>query len=160
MDKDWRNAFGILMCTEICDGAGAGICDGTIHLLQLNLYSHRYLQQRTCPNSTRTVAWEHSLPVQALSTYVFTVTHQNVFSIFTWFHSTYSKFCESEYMEHWPRYILRLNITSQGTNVPGMKFFHQTVFQLLGKITEPWNIGHTDLDLFLCQSSGHTEVII
>ena len=29
MDEDWRNAFGILMCTEICDGAGAGICDGS-----------------------------------------------------------------------------------------------------------------------------------
>ena len=29
MDEDWRNIFGILMCTEICDGAGAGICDGT-----------------------------------------------------------------------------------------------------------------------------------
>ena len=28
MDEDWRNAFGILICTEICDGAGAGICDG------------------------------------------------------------------------------------------------------------------------------------
>ena len=22
MDEDWRNAFGILMCAEICDGAG------------------------------------------------------------------------------------------------------------------------------------------
>ena len=29
MDEDWKNAFGILICTEICDGAGAGICDGT-----------------------------------------------------------------------------------------------------------------------------------
>ena len=29
MDEDWRNAFGILMCTEICDGTGAGICDGS-----------------------------------------------------------------------------------------------------------------------------------
>ena len=29
MDVDWRNAFGILMCTEICDGAGAGIWDGS-----------------------------------------------------------------------------------------------------------------------------------
>ena len=29
MDEDWRNASGILMCTEICDGAGAGICDGS-----------------------------------------------------------------------------------------------------------------------------------
>ena len=28
MDEDWRNAFGILTCAEICDGAGAGICDG------------------------------------------------------------------------------------------------------------------------------------
>ena len=28
MDKDWRNAFGILMLAEICDGADAGICDG------------------------------------------------------------------------------------------------------------------------------------
>ena len=28
MDEDWRNAFGILMCTEICDDAGAGIYDG------------------------------------------------------------------------------------------------------------------------------------
>ena len=28
MDEDWRNAFGILMCAEICDGAGVGICDG------------------------------------------------------------------------------------------------------------------------------------
>ena len=29
MDEDWRNAFGILMCLEVCDGAGAGICDGS-----------------------------------------------------------------------------------------------------------------------------------
>ena len=28
MDGDWRNAFGILMCMEIYNGAGAGICDG------------------------------------------------------------------------------------------------------------------------------------
>ena len=29
VDEDWRNAFGILMCAEICDGTGAGarICD-------------------------------------------------------------------------------------------------------------------------------------
>ena len=24
MDENWRNTFGILMCTEICDGDGAG----------------------------------------------------------------------------------------------------------------------------------------
>ena len=28
MNEDWRNAFGLLMCREICDSAGAGICDG------------------------------------------------------------------------------------------------------------------------------------
>ena len=28
MNEAWRNAFGILMCWEICDGAGAGTCDG------------------------------------------------------------------------------------------------------------------------------------
>ena len=28
MDEDWRNTFGILMCTEIYDGAGVEICDG------------------------------------------------------------------------------------------------------------------------------------
>ena len=28
MDEDWRNTFEILMCREICDGAGAGTCDG------------------------------------------------------------------------------------------------------------------------------------
>ena len=39
-------------------------------------------------------------------------------------------------------------------------FSIKIVFQLLGKITEPWNIGHTDLDLFLCQLLGHMEVII
>ena len=39
-------------------------------------------------------------------------------------------------------------MASHGTNVLGMKFLHQIVFQLLGKITEWWNIGHTDLDIF------------
>ena len=28
MDEDWRNAFGILMCVEMCACAGAEICDG------------------------------------------------------------------------------------------------------------------------------------
>ena len=28
VNDDWRNTFGILMCTEICDGADARICDG------------------------------------------------------------------------------------------------------------------------------------
>ena len=29
MDEDWKNTIGILMCAEICDGAGAGIWDST-----------------------------------------------------------------------------------------------------------------------------------
>ena len=29
-DEDWRNAIGILMCAEICDDAGAGICNGAL----------------------------------------------------------------------------------------------------------------------------------
>ena len=28
MNEDWRNAFGILMCTEVCDSTSMGICDG------------------------------------------------------------------------------------------------------------------------------------
>ena len=28
IDEDRKNTFGILICAEICDGAGAGICDG------------------------------------------------------------------------------------------------------------------------------------
>ena len=28
MNEDWRNAFGILLCRLMSDGAGAGICDG------------------------------------------------------------------------------------------------------------------------------------
>ena len=63
------------------------------------------------------------------------------------------------YMKHRPRYILRLIIASHGTNGPGMKFLYQIIFQSVGKITEPWNIGHTDLDLLLYQSSGHMEII-
>ena len=29
MNENWRNAFGSLMCREICDGTGAGRCDGS-----------------------------------------------------------------------------------------------------------------------------------
>ena len=28
MNEDWRKEFGILMCIEICNGAGAGTRDG------------------------------------------------------------------------------------------------------------------------------------
>ena len=40
MDENWRNAFGILMCTEICDGTGAGICDGVTSTCSSYYYYH------------------------------------------------------------------------------------------------------------------------
>ena len=44
MDGDWRNTFGILMCREICDGAGMGICDGVPSTCSSLLYivSYKY----------------------------------------------------------------------------------------------------------------------
>ena len=38
-------------------------------------------------------------------------------------------------------------------------FIHQLVFKIKGKITEPWNVSHSDLHvlLFWDQTSGHTE---
>ena len=39
MDENWRKAFGIFMCREICDGTGVGKCDVT---------------PSTCPNYTHT----------------------------------------------------------------------------------------------------------
>ena len=36
MNEDCRNAFRILMCREICDGASAGICNGA--LLTCSIY--------------------------------------------------------------------------------------------------------------------------
>ena len=44
MDEDWRNAFEILMCTEICDGAGVGICDGVPSTCSSYIY-HLPLEQ-------------------------------------------------------------------------------------------------------------------
>ena len=40
MNEDWRNAFGILMCREICDGAGARICDGVSSTCSSLLLKH------------------------------------------------------------------------------------------------------------------------
>ena len=41
MDEDWRNAFGILMCMEICDGGGPGICDGLPSTCSCYYYSKK-----------------------------------------------------------------------------------------------------------------------
>ena len=44
MNDDWKNAFGILMpmmCRELCDGAGAGICDGAPSTCSSLFYFHQ-----------------------------------------------------------------------------------------------------------------------
>ena len=40
MDEDWRNAFGILMCGGICDGAGVEICNGVPSTCSSFYYYH------------------------------------------------------------------------------------------------------------------------
>ena len=42
MDEGWRNEFGILICTEIFDGAGVGICDGAPSTCSSFLYFNLY----------------------------------------------------------------------------------------------------------------------
>ena len=44
MDEDWRNAFGILMCVEICDGSSVGLWNGVI----LTCSSLSYISINTC----------------------------------------------------------------------------------------------------------------
>ena len=46
MDEDWRNPFGILMCAGICDGASAGIYDGTALACCSYHYHHHHHHHR------------------------------------------------------------------------------------------------------------------
>ena len=46
MDEYWRNTFKILMCTEICDGADAGICDGAPSTCSSELYYYRAFRRK------------------------------------------------------------------------------------------------------------------
>ena len=48
MNEDWRKTFGILMCAEICDGAGAGICDGASSTCS-SYFLTLLLLSMTCP---------------------------------------------------------------------------------------------------------------
>ena len=59
--------------------------------------------------------------------------------------------CKSQ----WPRFIFRSNIGSYWLIIPELK--NQTVFKIKGKIIGPWTIRHTDLHLFLGQTSGYTD---
>ena len=49
MDEDWRNAFGISMCTEICDGPVAGICDGSPSTSSSS-YCNAFCGKKICEN--------------------------------------------------------------------------------------------------------------
>ena len=40
-----------------------------------------------------------------------------------------------------------------------MTILHEVVIKIKGKITEPWNIGHNDLDIVSGHSLGHMELI-
>ena len=59
---------------------------------------------------------------------------------------------------HWPRYILMSIIGSYGTNIWFMVLLNEIVFKVRTKISEPWNIGQTEL--YWGQSSGQMEIII
>ena len=49
MDEDWRNTFGILVCTEISDGAVTGICDGSL-LTCSSSYCNAFCGNKVCEN--------------------------------------------------------------------------------------------------------------
>ena len=44
-------------------------------------------------------------------------------------------------------YFMRSIFVSQWSIIPSMTFIHQAAFKILGKITQPWNIGHSNLYL-------------
>ena len=64
-----------------------------------------------------------------------------------------------KYRSNWPTYILRSHFMSQETNIQGMAFLYQKVFEIWDIITGPWNIGHTDLIIFWGHSSCHMQLI-
>ena len=62
---------------------------------------------------------------------------------------------------HWPMkyrsqiyiYFMRSIFVSHWPIIPSMTIIHQIVFKILGKIIQPWNIGHSDLYL-MTQKAG------
>ena len=50
-------------------------------------------------------------------------------------------------------YFMRSIIVSHWSIIPSVTFIHQTVFKILGKVIQPWNIGHSDLHL-MTQKAG------
>ena len=62
-----------------------------------------------------------------------------------------------KYRSQWPTFILRSRIKSYWLIIPRYYIIHQIVFKIWGKITEPWNIGHSDPLQFWGPASSHTD---
>ena len=62
-----------------------------------------------------------------------------------------------KYRSQWSIFILRSNVRSYWTIIRNCHVHTSNSLQDRGEITEPWNIGHSDLLLFWSQTSGHTE---
>ena len=64
-----------------------------------------------------------------------------------------------KYRSNWPTYTLRSLLVSHETNIQCRTFLYQIVYEIWGRITGPWNIGHTDQIIFWGHSSCHMELI-
>ena len=62
-----------------------------------------------------------------------------------------------KYRSQWPIFILRSTSSHTDSLAHVIMFIHQIPFKIWGKITEPLNIGHSDLLLFWGQASSHTN---
>ena len=62
-----------------------------------------------------------------------------------------------KYRSQWPIFILRSNVKSYWLISPRYHVYTSNSLQNMRKITEPWNIGHSDLLLFWGQASSHTD---
>ena len=60
-----------------------------------------------------------------------------------------------KYRSNWPTYTLRSLLVSHETNIQGMTFLYQIVFEIWGIITGPWNTSHNDLIIFCGHSVSH-----
>ena len=61
-----------------------------------------------------------------------------------------------KYRSQWPTFILRSSISHTDLLAHGIMFTHQ-ITKIKGKITEPWNIGHSDPLLFWDQAWSHPD---
>ena len=62
-----------------------------------------------------------------------------------------------KYRSQWPIFIFRSNIGPYWLIIPKYGGHISNSLQDIRQSTGPWNIGHSDLHLFLGQTSGHTD---